>query len=241
MLERIDLPIFKNSTIPQEVEKQPEDFEPMKSQLMEFMNRFFESLYSYIPEMIQNSNRICCFSEDINSSSMWGLYGDGETGFCLEYEFDKQPYFTDSDCQGFLLPIYYTDNCYPLNPEYLQYLVKNISLNYFVMVSGYYGKTGGQLFHLVCSDLFLSLKTIIRKATDWSNEKEWRLIIPTTTSGPKSLPFKKRATGVYLGRRIDSFNAKILTLLAKEKHIPIYKMRINDESPSFGLEYEPIQ
>lgn len=241
LYEAIKFPSLKNSTILQEVEKQPEDFEPMKSQLLESMNYFFESLYSCIPDMIQNRNRICCFSESINSSSMWGLYGDGETGFCLEYTFDKQPFLDDSDCRCFLLPVCYTDKRYCLNQEYLQYLAKSICLNYFAILTGFFEKTGGQLFHLVCPDLFLALKTIIRKATDWSNEKEWRLIILTTTQGPRSLHFNKRATGVYLGRRIDPFNAKILTLLAKEKHIPIYKMRINDESPSFGLEYEPIQ
>ena len=53
--------------------------------------------------------------------------------------------------------------------------------------------------------------------------------------------FEKTAIGVYLGRSISPFKQKNITLLAKEKPLPVYKLQINDESPSYELKYEQIQ
>ncbi len=53
--------------------------------------------------------------------------------------------------------------------------------------------------------------------------------------------FPKEATAIYLGRRISSIYEKILKDIAKEKNIPVYKMKLNDELPTYKLTYELIQ
>ena len=40
----------------------------------------------------QKTVKICCFSENIYSPAMWGLYASDESGFALEYDFSQTPY-----------------------------------------------------------------------------------------------------------------------------------------------------
>ena len=57
----------------------------------------------------------------------------------------------------------------------------------------------------------------------------------------KHHPATKKATGVYLGRKISPINEKLLCLLAKEKAIPVYKMQLDDSSPKYELAYQRIR
>ena len=89
-------------------------------------------------------------------------------------------------------------------------------------------------------DQFVVQKALLNKSTDWSYEKEWRLMsLGRTQELRKYLSLKP--TAIYLGVEIRDINKKILMTLAKEKNIKTYQMFIDTESPEFKMEYTEIE
>lgn len=95
-----------------------------------------------------------------------------------------------------------------------------------------------QLQHVApCPDLFMTTKALLHKSSDWSHEKEWRLICQCNAPGfnqQESSSAQKRPTALYLGQKISPIYEKILRHIATEKGIPVYKMQIRWD----GLTYE---
>jgi hypothetical protein len=50
-----------------------------------------------------------------------------------------------------------------------------------------------------------------------------------------------KPSALYLGRRISSIYEKILSDIAKEKGLPIYKMSLDDDSISYDLIPEQVE
>ena len=93
-----------------------------------------------------------------------------------------------------------------------------------------------------CPDNFMSTKVIIHKATNWSHEKEWRLVYYEKNNfANENFPYIiKQPTGIYLGRNISPIHEKILYHLAVKRGIPVYKMAIREADTAYNLYPEPI-
>ena len=220
----------------------PEWFERNKSDLLELAKGEILARVITIPFATQNSSRICCFSETFKSSAMWGLYGKDETGFCLEYEFNQLPYVSPENYGCLLLPVVYSNQRLEMPYDYLTYLLWNNLLNRVGLVSAMGAEIKKLVPGLACPDNMLATKIIMNKSNVWSYEKEWRLMLSNVDfKESKHFPANKRPSAVYLGRRIAPINEKILCLLAEEKDIPVYKMYIDDASPSYELDYRRIR
>lgn len=240
---------FKNLEFKFQIERNPfqpdsidsEAFEEYKNKLMDVIRSDVDSVFPLIPSIIQTSSKLCCFSETVASTTMWGLYGENETGYCLEYSSDLLSQADSDGNRGLLFPVLYNDQRICLTREFYFFIEYNGLISKLCKASGIEEEKMKAVF-LPCPDITMVIKITLTKSSDWSYEKEWRLILPNKDSSDKTKAIThKQAIGVYLGRRISPINEKIICLLAKEKNIPVYKMHINDESPSFELEYERIQ
>lgn len=195
-----------------------------------------------IPIVTQLTSRICCFSESIKSAAMWGLYGKDETGFCLEYDFSKLPHISPKSYDCLLYPVVYSNQRLEMPYDYLNYLLWNTLLNRIGLSSAIGAEIKKYIPVLVCPDLMLATKIIMNKSANWSYEKEWRLMLTNVDfKDNKHHSATKRATAVYLGRRITPINEKLLCLLAKEKGLPVFKMQLDDSSPTYELAYHRLQ
>ena len=94
-----------------------------------------------------------------------------------------------------------------------------------------------QLQHAIpCPDQFMSSKALIHKSSKWRHEKEWRLIYYGKDSQNQKYPYViKKPSAVYLGRHISAINEKILCQIAAEKDLPVYKMTVRENKPTYKL------
>ena len=85
-------------------------------------------------------------------------------------------------------------------------------------------------------------KISLHKSKEWEREAEWRLFCSSLNdqefTNAKHGYCIKKPTAIYLGRRIKPINEKILRKLAEEKEIPVYKMKLDDKSATYDMQYE---
>ena len=92
--------------------------------------------------------KICCFSETPKSILMWSHYADYHAGFCIGYDFYK---LGNEDLRTRLIhPVIYSDEMFD--------------------ASGAFGSNEN-----VDNILYLN-QAALMKSTEWSYEKEWRLV-----------------------------------------------------------------
>ena len=202
-------------------------------------------------EAAQRTIKFCCFSEKLTSPYMWGLYAANETGFCLEYDFSSMPYVSSGSLsktiQSLLFPIVYKQERYKVPADYIIYLLINHLFNTLFDLHGIDLSLRQMILgsvHLPCPDITVATKLALYKSTEWSGEAEWRLFCSSIDDSAFQQAKKsfvvKQPTGIYLGRRISQIYEKILCSLSAEKGIPVYKMALNDELPSYELIYNTL-
>ena len=94
-----------------------------------------------------------------------------------------------------------------------------------------------------CPDEFMVTKIAINKSYDWKYEKEWRIFYTTNDmclAEHKYSYVRQKPTAVYLGRKISNIHQKIITDIANEKDIPVYKMGFNERSRSYRLRWDKV-
>lgn len=194
-----------------------------------------------ISSLVQKTVKFSSLSEDICSASMWGLYSNNETGFAIEYCFESFSFdahiSNNNPVKCDIYPIIYSDLKYTVPIEYIVYLLQNKLLcsmnipNYILP------------FLLPCQDITVPTKIALHKSMDWASEKEWRIFCTSNDiefQNKSSICFIKKPTAIYLGRRISGINEIILKNIAADKNIPVYKMELNDSSPTYKLRAKSI-
>ena len=91
---------------------------------------------------------------------------------------------------------------------------------------------------LPCPDEFMVTKLALNKSSEWRPEREWRMFYISNDLLEGNQPHSfvhYRPSAVYLGRKISELNQKVIVDIAKEKHIPVYKMGFNDKSREYKL------
>ena len=230
---------------------QEDTFKQIKEDYRAILTSDMMTFLEVIPDEFQRMLKICCFCERNDLSTMWGQYADSEKGFCLEYNSRSllkvaSPNKYGRSCQ--LLPVIYSDRRYLVPTDYIMSILKYRSLKSALISSGYYQcypDVAAALLNDNCiiPDELVPIKASLHKSDEWSREEEWRLFCTSNDD----IEFQNAEHGccivkpsaVYLGRRISSINSKILISLAQEKEIPVYKMQLDEESPTYNM--KPIQ
>lgn len=139
---------------------------------------------------------ISCFSEDYHSVLMWAHYAKNHSGICIEYDISGLNKL-DILRRG-LHPVIYND--------------KMIDITTLV----FHQLNNRPIHHL------LILKSSMYKSTDWSYEKEWRLIVSKPSNNYVTTP---KPTKVLLGSKIEANNERLLREHCKSLLINVTKMR----------------
>lgn len=224
-----------------------EEINKRLSEFSEWLMNDAENALQQITSAGQQAVKICCFSENIKSPAMWGLYAADETGFALEYDFSQMPY-AQSPRKGFtrecsLFPVIYSEERYKVSTQYVIYLLQYRQIQTVMIQSGLMNSdpnyARSYLASGVCPDNLMPTKISLHKSKEWERETEWRLFVSSINDGEfmnaKHGCCIKKPTAIYLGRRIKPINEKILRKLAEEKSIPVFKMKLDDESPTYDM------
>jgi len=213
-----------------------ENLESFKKQILSYKNinaevlgtfcEYIETMYkkSYIElsDIIKKVSTIACFSETIQSVTMWSHYADNQEGFALEYDLRFIP--TEGAAKGYyLFPVVYDDRRF----EATDFLSWCIAKGYGMNVNQ--------------PDQFAHYKLSLHKSTQWEYEKEWRLFHNTQDGSDKS-----RATSltivpkaIYYGQNISPINRKLLHFIAREKGIAECDMYIDNTSFKYEMLSKP--
>ena len=201
-----------------------------------------------------NVNRDCflttCFTPNINSEIMWAHYSQNGCGFALQYspddiiecakEYIKGAFGTDDDTDAFKLShVVYTDNVVDLTDTIetmLERLVQELTTNPEA-------PNFKEVF-IADEDVFTSM--LYRKSSCWSYEDEYRLTVlnhhkQKLDESPNYVCLGHcKPTAVYLGYNIKKEDEAILTRIANEKEIPIYKMVTKIRNAKYELSFDKI-
>ncbi|AQH05248.1 hypothetical protein A9R05_40130 (plasmid) [Burkholderia sp. KK1] len=145
---------------------------------------------------LKDGFKVCSFSERGDSTLMWAHYANYHSGFCIEYDIGSFQF--KSAIALSMYPVIYRDEPFDATDYLLRHPTRN--------------------------RLHLNMAALI-KSTDWSYEREWRLIFSNgilARPGPVKMPKPK---AVYLGSHIGKDHETEVVHICKGKKIPVYKMQ----------------
>lgn len=213
----------------------PEMINSLINQFLDFATNDYDKRMTFLSQVTQNQ-KVVSLSTAINSPAMWGYYADDGKGFALSYDF-REPNFAEYCPVRVIYGDEQLDATQYATWLFQQQILKSTLIG--VNAIGLY-----PLFQQIipCPDNFMSTKVLIHKATNWDHEKEWRLVYYERNNlENREFPYIiKQPTGIYLGRNISPIHEKILRHIAVEKEIPVYKMAIHTDDPTYNLYAEPI-
>lgn len=176
----------------------------------------------------QDEIHIACFSEEINSPSMWGNYANENKGFALAYDFEKFYCEPEEQRECYLLPVIYGEKPYD-STDFMRWYYWQMKLadnvdNQLLTLQQY--QTA--LSHNCCPDELAAIKAMLYKSKKWKEEKEWRLISYGNEPDRQKEHFNltKKPVALYLGYKIEEKKQNRLEKIAQRKKIPVYKMEI---------------
>lgn len=212
------------------MEKKSEEMESMKDSLNEIIDRQTEEAVKTVKQL----TFIACFSEIINSVTMWSHYANSHKGFALEY-----------DTKDFRLKCQFCENLKQCNKAAVCNLYPVIYHNRRYDATDFLGWYIGRSMGLPFKDpdTFISSKVLLYKSSQWSYEKEWRLIVSKLNEFQDKSPvciYHLKPKAIYYGSRISSIHKKLLHLMAKEKGIKEYQMYIDNKSYNYSVKYKRV-
>jgi hypothetical protein len=225
----------------------------LQSKSDEFRGKVNDFLYTKIQqidfkvEKLKNINiRIACFSmfdkydEFHNQIVMWSHYADNHKGFCVEYDLDflkiethfalkdyeyydkRDEYFKERNeaiIKAGIFPVEYTSS---------RVNIPVTKLNQINFDSEGRIKYNSNIDELI-------YKTFVIKSSNWSYEKEWRIIIDDQISNhfDNKIPFPY-AKSIYIGCKAKDELIETLIKLGKDLGIEVYLLKMDGKK--FSLE-----
>jgi len=200
--------------------------------ILDNVDEYFDECQRYAPpfKVMRESMRIACFGSEQDNLLMWSHYGDGLRGFCVVFD---ENLITDVEPKGYLLDVAYLE--VPPNVDsfvygiawdqdwYSQTAIKETN----VMIK-YQGKPERRadipMYEESGAEALRTMRDIWQhvfatKPTEWSYERERRLLVQTDKSDNtpllRSYP-REAIKEVIVGERMpDAYRIEVLTILKK--------------------------
>ena len=222
--------------------------------------------YDNIKRSLQEIMGVACFCEDINNPMMWGHYASNSKGFAIEYNLDELVIELEREYDNRMIELQkrtlqihtkprirdfgvYKIDYVDQKPDVTNFIINELDywislvkiaesegLNYKRLYNPvlYTDNTFGSDDNLF-SKLLISIGTA--KNSEWSYEKEWRMILAQhSDSNDYFKMIKLKPKAVYLGEKISIDDERSLIAVLKSKRVPVYKMFSNPQG-NLRLEY----
>ena len=186
-----------------------------------------------------NTTQIACFTENVRSKFMWDMYADGYKGYALEYDFSGIPLMfsllalPNETTHSVLLPVFYSDERYDLS----NYRIESFIIDRFMA-------TGIESLKPILHDIDLLdlCRPYLYKSTEYSREKEWRLICKWGNWNNKyaNIVDFDKLKAIYYGPEISWSDREELHEIAVNRELKEYNVRINYSSKSYDLDIEEV-
>lgn len=214
------------------IEKARENVQYLKddSQLENKLIPFFEGLienafnnFAHIADLNQLSTTVACFSETINSVTMWSHYADCHKGFALEY--NGRDYLQGPKGSTMFYPVIYDDKRHEATNHLIWQYACLMGLN------------------IPNSDIMAHTRCLLHKSKQWEYEQEWRLIDSQgeiTDEKSRITRVSLKPTAIYYGHLISSDDKEFLHAISSNKGINEYEMYIDYTSDEYEMKFRKI-
>lgn len=155
--------------------------------------------------------KICSLSERNDSLPMWAHYAENHAGFAMEFNFRELP-ISDIAVRS-VWPVIYSERLFDAS----EFIAESITGDF----NNLFGIAGA-----------------IHKSSDWSYEKEWRIVVPL---GPDHDPMNisvPTPSRVLLGAKITSENEGRVRSVADKLGVEVMKMEVNPHE--FRMHAQPV-
>ena len=173
-----------------------------KSQLVQSIKRILkEQEENHTKKMLsfhKKQYNVCSFSERNDSILMWSHYGGFHKGFCIEYDFASHSYI--EELSNHIFPVYYDDKIFDATDSMHD---KEIVTNR----------------NFIC-------QMALSKSTEWSYEKEWRLVYWYENQPSSQVLNVIQPTCVYLGAKIPREHKLHIAKICQKKGIMLKQMEL---------------
>ncbi|MEY8687404.1 DUF2971 domain-containing protein [Bacteroides sp. AN502(2024)] len=191
-----------------------------------FIILFIKEIAPEVNTQIRNSVSYACFSENVDSITMWSHYANNHTGFALGYTKEALSFNKMNTIHCGLFPVIYDSIRY------------NGSSLFAWAIYNIFG------IHMIEIDKLANIKVGLYKSTDWSYEKEWRLIhtLPTSQCGKSSIsPVEMIPSEIYYGARIKAEDKTKLHKIAVRKGLIEYEMYVDNASSQYTMQFKRLK
>lgn len=208
------------------------DGEDRECQVEGFLNDII-SAAKVIKSNVRKNVKIICFSTAFDSMLMWSHYAENHKGYVIAYHIDD---IKDAACynidevelekQFCLEKVIYVNEQIDMTEDIKNYIQKNFK-----------GMTQNNIPEVNVISQERLKKFITQKSIEWKTEKEWR-VIPDYIKLNQESPMHYLECvprGIILGADCKEENKKLITVIADEKNIPVYRMSIDELSRGFSL------
>lgn len=207
----------------------------LKGYIGDHVYEFMSEAYAQI-HVAELYRHIACFTENMDSTLMWGHYASSHQGFCAEYDFSSvlEPCTENcSDirfCSNFMLnhsiaPVYYSKG----RVDATSFLSTVIQHNLMTQVN---------IPMQPLQDLFVATKCLLVKSEDWEYEKEWRLLSqPSEINEKYKVITHLKPKAIYIGVKTAKEQAEKIYTICKQQNIPCYKMLQSYVTSDFSLDH----
>lgn len=191
----------------------------LQTKAFNFVN-IVKTLAPLISSVIRNAVHNACFSERIDSLTMWSHYANNHKGFVLGYPKNNLSFEIMSSQKSMLYPVIYSNKRYDSDDLFAWAVYNSFGIS------------------MAMPDKLANIKTAINKSSDWSYEYEWRLINPIpVTKEDGAIPVKLVPTEIYYGEEISKDDKMLLHNIAIKKNMAEYDMFIDYASSDYALIY----
>ena len=181
----------------------------------------------------QNSAKIGCFTESVQSKYMWDRYGGGYKGFALEYDLRNCIFrYNKLSLNVNLFPIMYTDQRPDVTLD-----EGNIHTYEFFKQAG-----DKRWFEHLCSHIYLNQlywyrAYLYKDKQEYEHEREWRMLYYNldNENNYEFIPDVGCLKAIYYGPDIEDEDKGKLHEIAISRGIKEYAVGIDYDSPKYDL------
>lgn len=187
----------------------------------------------------ENTAKIGCFTESVQSKFMWDHYAGGYTGFALEYNLKEFIYKKqiNQDIFTYVFPVIYTDQMPDVTIDESNAYMREKSRNEEWM------KRWAPFYHSVPLNALHIFKPYLYKdKAEYAHEREWRIIHYDfeNTDDFLLIPDMNCLKAIYYGPDISADNKEKLHEIAMNKGIAENDVSFDLDSRAYSLKVKNI-
>lgn len=198
------------------LKKLRDNFAETEDQMVDTLQRAINDTRTHM----RDATLVYCMTERYDNPTLWEVYANNYSGFCIEYYFGDffKKAFDDYKNLSYIFPMSYRKNkpCFNMVP-FMDQACRQV-----LYKESHHERN-------LDSDVELNMH-LLCKGKDYEFEHEWRFSINNKSNNRQYFPY---VNAIYAGKDIKPGNLKRLRSIAKKLGVPVYQQTLNKFNNGF--------